>query len=160
MPPQVGAALYEEECEELTPGQMWTLLLSSQAGGPSQIRSAGGVAGADLCIQTDDASQPDFRWPRSRRVYLALCNSTEPRQQWLIETTSVDGEDRSLGPIQGVDGLVLAAYGDSDASDTAIIGFPFQGGSNAVWSYSGVTGAIEDPLSGTCLTACAPLSPI
>jgi galactosylceramidase len=154
--PTVGAMLYQEACGAGTPGQRWSLLLS--AGAPTQLRS---TFAANLCIQTDDAAGPDYRWPRSRKVVLAVCDNTERRQKFLVESSSVDTEGAGdMGPIEGPDGLVLAAYGDSDASDTVIITFPYQGGSNALWRYDAVSGLIQDPFSGTCLTACEPLRPM
>ena len=92
--------------------------------------------------EVDDASAPDYGGsPRARRVYLAACSSADGQQFRHESGATTDGNSLKSGPLQGVDGVVLGAKGNSDVDDTEIIGFSWQGGSNAYWSFDASAGS-------------------
>ena len=153
--PAPNASVYIEACSAGTAGQSFSLM--TEGGGTYQIFSSA----ASLCLQADGSASADYRYPRMRRVYLAVCDAASKLQQFSVEATVRDGL-YSYGPIQASDGRVLAAYGDSDADDTEVAAFPWQGGSNAMYAFvddgtlSG-TGTLMNVVAGMCVSACAPI---
>ena len=102
---------------------------------------------------------------RARLSGLPACAPRLPRgllerggQQFSHESgATTDGNSLKSGPLQGVDGVVLGAKGNSDADDTEIIGFPYQGGSNDFWSFDASAGSSSflSTFGGYCLTFCS-----
>ena len=155
-PPAPNASLFVEACAAGSAGQAFTLVGGvGRSANTVQIalQSAGG-----LCVQADNASAPDYRgYARARRVFLAACSAADGQQFTIESGAATDGNSRKTGPVQGVDGVVLGALGNSDRDDTEIIGFPYQGGSNALWSFDDATGSFMNTFGGFCLSACSPI---
>ena len=153
-PPALNSSVYVEACAAGSAGQTFQLV---RGAGRTQDTVQLFVPPANACVQVDDASGPDFGgYARARRVYLAACSSVDGQQFSHESGATTDGNSLKAGPLQGVDGVVLGAKGNSDADDTEIIGFPFQGGSNAYWSFdsSADSSSFLNTFGGYCLTFC------
>jgi hypothetical protein len=153
--PQVGAQPHQEQCQPGTPGQQLAFVPGpgNPANGPGQFQLA---ADTTLCLHQNSTADPQYRYANTRAVLLQPCNATEPKQFFTIETTAVDGP-ANVGPVSGVDGLVVNVYGNSEADDSDISGYLWQGGTNAFWWWDASTGSLYANFMSSCLSFCTEL---
>ena len=154
-PPALNSSVFVEACAAGSAGQSFELI---RGVGRTQDTVQVFVGSANACLQVDDAAAPDYQgYPRARRVFLAACSSADGQQFSHESGATTDGNSLKSGPLQGVDGVVLGAKGNSDADDTEIIGFPYQGGSNNYWSFDASAGSSSflSTFGGYCLTFCS-----
>ena len=154
LPPALNSSLFVEACAAGSAGQNFTLLSGAgRSGATVQLF----LESINACVQVDDASAPDYNYPRARRVYLAACSGADGQQFAIESLAATDGNGLACGPIEGAGGVVLGSIGNSDVDDTEIIGFPFQGGSNSYWSFDAASGSFLNTFGGYCLSACQPI---
>jgi hypothetical protein len=139
-------------CQSLTAGQ--TLAFNPASGNPSNGPGMFSLnANESLCVHMNTTADPDYRYKHTRAITLQVCNASEPRQYFTIETPSVDGP-YLIGPIVGNDAIVVNVYGNEERLDADIGGYEFQGSENEWWFWDNTTGLLYETNMGTCFSFC------
>lgn len=150
--PIENAMAKQAPCQVLTAGQ--TLQFNPASGQPA---NGPGMfilnANISLCVHMNMTSDPDYRYMHTRSVTLQLCNASEPRQYFTIETPSVDGP-YAIGPIVGNEAIVVNVYGNEERLDSDIGGYEFQGSENEWWYWDNDSGLLYETNMGTCFSFC------
>jgi galactosylceramidase len=153
VPPVEGHLLVMEACSVGSLGQTWTF--------NQQVDSNAGFFqspyNTSLCLMLNGTADPGFMGDENAKgAYVAVCNMTEPRQYFTIETTvNTTVGVTQLGPITGVNSLTLNVKGDDFSDNSFVCGYEFQGSSNEIFSYiSSPAGTIWNAMSGKCISSC------
>ena len=114
-PPKEGHELKEQGCEEGAEAQAWTVVAAT-----GQLQS---LANSSLCVASNRSFDVEYRYQNTRAAFVAVCNASDARQVFSVETTVQDGPYRS-GPITGPDGLTINIFGNvrTDNADIAMYG--------------------------------------
>ena len=153
LPPTDGHLLVMEACSVGSLGQSWTF--TKQADSNTGFFQS--PYNTSLCLMLNGTADPGFMGDENARgAYVAVCNATEPRQFFSIETTvNTTVGLNQLGPIQGVNSLTLNVKGDDSSDNSFVCGYSFQGSSNEIFSYiSTPSGTVWNAYSGKCLSSC------
>jgi hypothetical protein len=139
-------------CQSGTAGQTLSFLPApgQPVNGPGQFVL---MANTTLCVHMNLTSDVDYRYQHTRAITLQVCNVSEPRQFFTIETPSTDGP-YLIGPIVGNDALVVNVYGNEERLDADIAGYEWQGSENEWWSFDNITGLLYETNMGTCFSFC------
>jgi galactosylceramidase len=153
LPPVDGHLLIMESCSVGSLGQSWTF--NKQADSNAGFFQS--PYNTSLCLMLNGTADPGFMGDeKARGAYVAVCNATEPRQFFTIETTASTAVGlNQLGPIQGVNSLTMNVKGDDSSDNAYVCGYAYQGSSNELFSYiSTPAGTIWNALSGKCVSSC------
>jgi len=103
-----------------------------------------------LCLQQNVTQQPGD----TKFLILSVCDSTELRQMWRIETTIADGPFQS-GPIVNLmDGGVLDLFYSGVDDNTQVDTYEWFEQSNQIAYYDSSGEVIQFLQYGICLTVC------
>lgn len=152
-----GDMPHEEPCSAGSKGQTWQFVLSPTSQGPNGPGQFALQANNTLCLQQNSSADPDYRYYKTKAITLQVCNASEPKQFFTLESGAVKDNQYTVGPIQGIDGLTLNIYGRFDGDDSDISAYPWQAGPNAHWFW--VSNGAADRLHRACGCNLAWLAP-
>jgi galactosylceramidase len=142
-----GQQAFADQCSSETNGQSFLFETSENNYPAGQFVYAANVS---LCLQQNVTEQPGD----TKFLILSVCDSTELRQMWRIETTIADGPFQS-GPIVNLmDGGVLDLFYSGVDDNTQVDTYEWFEQSNQIAYYDSSGEVIQFLQYGTCLTVC------